>query len=113
VRGEGRLLNGVSTAIGRRARRRLRRLLEGVALETIETVDFEAWRLEVRSLAAAIALDETGGNLRKALLDEIRSEVEPPPADLSEEADLTPLVRHAPRALGLVHLAVRSWLDRL
>jgi len=113
VRGEGRLLNGVSTAISRRSRRRLRRLLEEVPLESIEAVEFDVWRLEVRSLAAAIALDETGVDLRDALLDEIRSEVEPPPADLSDEAELCALVRHAPRALGLVHLAVRTWLARL
>jgi len=113
VRGEGRLLNGVSTAISRRSRRRLRRLLEEVSLDRIESVDFEAWRLEVRSLAAAIALDETDGDLRTALLDEIRSEVEPSPGDLSPESDLTSLIRQAPRALGLVRLAVRSWLARL
>ena len=73
-------------AIRRRTRRRLRRIFEGVTLAEIDAVDFSAWRQEVRALAAQIALDACGGDLRSALVAMIEDETDPGGLDLPEAA---------------------------
>jgi hypothetical protein len=111
TRGGGQLVNAMSAALGRRARRRLRRLLSGVSLDAVAQVDFAAWRSEVRALAAAIALDESGGDLRTALVALACEASEDSPRDLPPSADLTPLVAACPEARALLHRSVRSWMD--
>jgi tetratricopeptide (TPR) repeat protein len=113
VQGDGRLVNAMSSAIGRRMRRRLRRILDGETLEAIAAVDFTAWRAEVRALAAAVALDETGGDLRTALAVLIAEESDHAVLDLPNSADLTPYVAAYPRAQSLLRRVVRSWLQTL
>jgi hypothetical protein len=113
VQGDGHLVNGMSSAIRRRARRRLRRILEGESLEVIAEVDFAAWRTEVRALAAAVALDETGGDLRTAFAVLICEESEHEFLDLPDGADLTPYVAAYPQARALLRRVVRTWLQSL
>ena len=114
VHGGGQLVNGLASAIGRRARRRLRRVLEGTSLEAITALDFTAWLAEVRALAAASVLDETHGDLRIALLACVVGRRPTPRADLpGAEADLTPLVAAHAEARALLARVVRSWLDRV
>jgi tetratricopeptide (TPR) repeat protein len=113
VRGGGQLVNGLASALGRRARRRLRRALEGTSPAAIAALDWGAWLAEVRTLAAAVALDETRGDLRTALLACLADDAERPADSLHEAADLTVLVSAHPEARSLLRRAVRAWLDLL
>jgi tetratricopeptide (TPR) repeat protein len=58
----------LSRRVGRRTRNKLRRALEGVGPSDVDGVDFEAWQRELQGLAAASAVDRTGGDLRSALI---------------------------------------------
>ena len=111
VHASGRFVNALTTALGRRARRGLRRLLEGVPLEALATVDFAAWRSELRGLAAAVALDETGGDLRTAFVA-LAAETGKRAAQLAPTADLSPLVAGSAEARSLLRRAIRAWLAR-
>jgi hypothetical protein len=113
VSGDGRLVNALSTTIRRRAARRARRILEGFSLDDVRAVDFAAWRTEVRALAAAVALERTGGDLRTALVAAgVGSEAEGEPAP-GPRADLTAFVQAHPSARALVRRAVLAWLEML
>jgi hypothetical protein len=107
----GRHVNALSTALGRRTRRALRRLLEGIPADAIAGVDFAAWRSELRALAAAVALDEIGGDLRTAIVA-LTAEASERAARLPESADLSPLVAASPEARSLLRRAIRAWLAR-
>ena len=111
--GSGSTLNAVSAELGRRARRRVRRVLEGRSFAEIRELDFAAWRREVRVLAAARAVDEAGCDLRTALLARIGEHSEHSVEEIGETADLTPLVAACPEALSLVRRAVRAWLQEV
>jgi tetratricopeptide (TPR) repeat protein len=58
----------LSRRVGRRTRNKLRRALEGLGPSDVDAVDFDAWQRELRGLAAASAVDRTGGDLRSALI---------------------------------------------
>ncbi len=108
--GDGRLVNALSDAIGRWARRRLRKALGTCAPEEIAEIDFGAWRSELRSLAHAEALDACGGELRTALCallqDAGRLTGTPP-----DDTDLTALVDAAPEARELLRRVTVAWSD--
>jgi hypothetical protein len=111
--GDGRVVNAVSTAIKRRLRRRLRRHLKDDSIEQIERIDFEDWRSEVRALAAAVAIDETGIDLRTALIALARDASEHRTEEISEKADLTAWATERPAANALLRQAIGSWLRQL
>jgi len=113
ARGDGHVVNAVSSAIKRRQRRRLQRHVEGVSIDEIDRIDFAQWRAEVRALAAAIALDETGLDLRAALIALARDASEHRSEEISEGADLTAWVTEKPAANALLRQATRSWLREL
>ncbi len=113
ARGDGHVVNAVSSAIKRRQRRRLRRHLEGVSLDEIDRVDFARWRDEVRALAAAIAVDESDIELRSALIALARDASEHRSEEISDGADLTAWVAERPAANALLRQAIRSWLRQL
>jgi hypothetical protein len=97
--------SALATALGRRTRRRLERVLQdrGATPRAIESIDFAAWRAELRALAAAEALRRTGETLRTALLALLADEPGRCPAP---EADLSPLVERCPEAQALVRRIV-------
>ena len=97
----------------RRARRRLRRALGEVSLEEIQAIDVAAWRSELRALAAATALDETGCDLRTALLALVCEASDRPASEIGETADLTHLTADCPEARGLLRRVARAWLGRI
>ena len=103
----------MSAALGRRARRRLRRILEERSFEEIRELDFSAWRRDVRVLAAARAVDSTGCDLRTALLALIAESSDRSADEIQETADLTPLIENCPEARSLVLRAVRAWLEEV
>ena len=106
----GRTLNALSSALGRRTRRRLRRILEDVSVEAIEAIDFAAWRAELRVVAAAQAVDATGGDLRAALVALLLDAEEPADDAFGVNSDLTPLVTGCPEARALLTRVVRAWM---
>ncbi|MCH7709597.1 MAG: tetratricopeptide repeat protein, partial [Myxococcales bacterium] len=57
----GTTLNALSESMGRMARRRVRRALGETSIESIAALDVDAWRCDLRSPAAATALDEGAG----------------------------------------------------
>ncbi len=111
--GDGRIVNAVSSAIKRRLRRRLKRHLGDHSMNEIEQVDFEDWRGEVRALAAAAAVDETGIDLRTALIALARDASAHCDEKISENANLTAWVTERPVANALLRQAIRSWLRQL
>ena len=113
ARGDGRIVNAVSSAIKRRLRRRLRRHLNDESMDAIDQVDFEKWRGEVRAVAAAMAIDETGIDLRTALIALARDASEHRDEKISDNADLTAWVTERPAANALLRQAIRSWLRQL
>ena len=113
IHGDGRLVNAMSSAIRRRLRRRIRKILAGESLERIAAVDFGAWRTEVRAIASALAIDAGGGDLRTALMALIAEESDHPARDLPADADLTPYVAAYPRAQSLMRRVVQSWIASL
>jgi hypothetical protein len=111
VRGDGQRVNALSSALGRRCRRRLRQILAGVSLDAVAAIDFAAWRNDVRALATAHALDEIGGDLRSALVALICASSDRSPGDLPPNANLAPLVAGCPEADVLLRRTLRLWLD--
>jgi len=108
--GDGRLINAVSDALGRWARRRVRKAMGSSSPEEIAEIDFVAWRGELRALAHAAALDACGGNLRAALcalLQDAGQLALPPP----DEVDLTPLVDGTPEARELLRRVAVAWSE--
>ncbi|HET6304177.1 MAG TPA: hypothetical protein VFG80_05290 [Myxococcota bacterium] len=105
--GEGPLGSALAAALGRRTRRRLERVLQdrGITAGALASIDFAAWRAELRALAAAEALRRTGETLRTALLALLGDEPGRRPAP---EADLGPLVERCPEARALVRRIVLS-----
>lgn len=113
VRGQGARVNALSTAIGRRTRRRLRRLLGETGLDAVQALDFAAWRRSLRALAAGQALVSARMGLREALVALLRDDEVPVPDALDEGADLTPYLREGTVARALVRLAVIGCLESL
>lgn len=67
LRGDGRLVNALAPQLGRAVRRRLREILGDTTPAEIAEIDFRAWRIALRDLANAVALDATRGDLQAAL----------------------------------------------
>jgi hypothetical protein len=113
VSGDGGLVNAISTAIKRRLRRRLRLHLKDESMDSLERVDFDAWREEIRAMASAIAVDETGIDLRVALTALTRANSDASSDELTPPADLTTWAAARPEANALLRQAIRSWLSQL
>ena len=113
VRGDGRRVNALSSALTRRLRRRLRGLLEGTSLRTVSTIDFAAWRQELRSLAAARVLAAGESDLRTALTALVHEDGAGPALEAREGDDISARVNASPQALALLRRIVRDWLAAL
>ncbi|MEE8475601.1 MAG: tetratricopeptide repeat protein, partial [Myxococcota bacterium] len=111
VRGDGQLVNALASSLGRRTRRRLKRILDQTSLEAVAGVDYSAWRRELHALATARTLDGIGGDLRTALVSLICGETDQSPRDLPPGADLTALIEGCPEADALLRLTLETWLE--
>jgi tetratricopeptide (TPR) repeat protein len=110
VSGDGHHVNALAEALGRRARRRLRKALGGATPEAIGAMDVAGWRAELRGLAAARALHETQTELRTALLGLLGNDLGRRPAP---EEDVSALVEGCPEASALLRRVVRGWIRTL
>ncbi len=113
VHGDGALVNSFSAALGWRSRRRLRRTLAGHSLEALCAVDISTWRMQVRTLAQAVALDDGGGDLRAALEGLVREAADGSIRDLGPSTDLTDLVSGTPAADCLLRRTLHAWMESL
>ncbi len=110
VHASGATLNALAEALGRRARRRVKGILGDVSLDAIQAIDFAAWRSELRALAAARAIDETGCDPRTALLALVCEASDRSASEITQTTDLTALVTNCPEARALLRWAIRAWI---
>jgi len=66
--GDSRYRDALDRAVGRWNRRKVRRIVEEIDAESIQSHDHAAWGHELRAMAAAQAIDRNGGDLRTVLL---------------------------------------------
>ena len=112
VSGHGNHVNALSASLGRRRRKKLRKILgEDASPADFAGVDFEAWRVELRALAAAEAIRRDGAPLRTALVALIAGT--DAAVDLGAEAQLAPQIEAEPAARALLQRLVDDWLARL
>lgn len=111
LHGDAQTVNRLSHELGRRARRRVRRELEGIEVSEIAETDFAAWRRELRTLAHACALDAVDGDLRLALCALLESDAELPAETARAEGDLIPAVDASPAATALLRHVLSVWLE--
>jgi hypothetical protein len=105
------LATAVEYAIGRRTRRKLRRILDGTSPELIRTIDFETWLASVRGLAAARALERSNATLRSALLQLSMTPEEA--AETEETDDLSARIAGAGKACDLLRQLEAAWCSEL
>ena len=98
-------------ALSRKARRKIRQALAGISLTRVRAVDMGAWRVALRGLAAALAVDAGRGDLRRALVALTRTGDEP--AENVETEDWTTRIQAQPVANELLRRVAASWCRTL
>jgi hypothetical protein len=112
VSGHAQLVNALSASLGRRRRKKLRKILgETAAPGDYADVDFEVWAVELRALAAAEVVRRDDAPLRTALVALIaETDAE---SDLGGDAPLGPHIEADPTARALLRRVIDDWLARL
>jgi len=119
VSAEGGLVNALASSLGRRARRRVRKALGEIDAAAIASIDFEAWRADLRGLASARVLESGGVEFRLALTAWLQSGDggDSAEGDAAErfppEADVSQLVATCPEALALLRSVISAWVEVL
>jgi tetratricopeptide (TPR) repeat protein len=113
VSADGDLVNALSSSLGRRARRRVRKALGEVDAKTIASIDFEAWRADLRGIASALALEASKAEFRVA----VTAWLQPGDGDdaqaIPPEADVSQLVAAHPEASALLRSVISAWVEVL
>jgi hypothetical protein len=112
VHGDGRRVNALSSAIGRRLRKRAKKLLEDTSLRSVSETDFAAWQSDLRAMAAASVLASGGSDLRSALIALVSEDGGGPLLEAREGDDIGARVAASPLAQALLRRIVRGWLGR-
>jgi tetratricopeptide (TPR) repeat protein len=110
---DGPHLHALDEALGRWSRRKIRKSLGETSVREIQSIDYEAWRQEVRDVGAAMALDASGGDLRGALVALTQREGEHGESAPPESANLTSLIKGSPPASSLLRRIVEIWCDQI
>jgi tetratricopeptide (TPR) repeat protein len=113
VHGDGALVNAFSGPVGWRNRRRFKRSLAGATSMSLAQVDYSEWRQEVRTLAHAMAVDESGGDLRAAFESLVCEGPDGAEREITPTTDLTALVEGTPPARRLLRRVLDVWLESL
>jgi hypothetical protein len=105
------LADRLDRSVGRWTRRKMRRSLDGTSLGQIRAIDAHTWRIAVRGLAAAVAVDATQGDLRNALvhLCSVSNDSSP----MAESDDLSARIGGSPDATELMRRVAASWCQQL
>jgi len=112
IQGEGRFVNALSSALKRKTRRRLRKMLGGVSIESIAGIDFRAWRSAVRAMAHSVAIDETRIEFGDVLVSLASQSTDGSTRDVTPGADLARLIEQSREAGALLRRAIGTWLSR-
>ncbi len=112
IQGDGRLVNALSSALKRRTRRRIRKILDGVSMESIARIDFRDWRIAVRAMAQSVAIDATRSEFGHTLIS-VASHSADDPSHKTPGADLGPLITQSREAAALLRRTIGTWLTRL
>ena len=113
IQGDGGLVNALSSAVKRRTRRRLSKVLEGVSREQIAAIDFSDWRIAVRAMAQSVAIDQTRIEFGEALTSVASRSADETPDDNTGAAALPQRVARSREAGALLRRAIGTWLNRL
>jgi tetratricopeptide (TPR) repeat protein len=113
VSGDGRIVNALANALGRRARKRLRRVLGETPAHEIAAIDFAAWRAELRGLASFAALASGVADLRTAFLAWVAADDPEGARLLTAEGDICPRVAMIPEARALLGRLIDAWIPHL
>ena len=110
---DGDLVNALSASLGRRARRRVRRILGEIDAAAIASIDFEAWRTEFRGMASAFAGFQGKAELRVAVTAWLRPSDGDDAQAIPPEADVSQLVAAHPEACALLRSLISAWVEVL
>jgi tetratricopeptide (TPR) repeat protein len=113
VSGDGRIVNALAQALGRRARKRLKRVLGETPAHEIAAIDFAAWRAELRGLASFAALASGGAELRTAFLAWVAADDPEGARLLTAEGDVCPRVAVIPEARALLARLIDAWIPHV
>jgi tetratricopeptide (TPR) repeat protein len=113
VSGDGRIVNALAQALGRRARKRLKRVLGETPAGEIAAIDFAAWRAELRGLASFAALASGTADLRTAFLAWVAADDPEGARLLSAEGDICPRVAVIPEARALLARLIEAWIPHV
>jgi hypothetical protein len=113
VSGDGRIVNALAEALGRRARKRLRRVLGETPAEAIAAIDFAAWRAELRGLASFAAVAGGSADLRTAFMAWVAPDDPEGARLLAAEADICPRVAVIPEAKALLARLIEAWVPHV
>ncbi len=110
VSGDGRVVNALVDALGRRTRRRLKRVLGETPARAIAEIDFPAWRAALRGLASAAALAESEIDLRSAFRAWVTGDTE---AERTTVGDLSPRIAASAEARALLVRLLDAWIQHV
>jgi hypothetical protein len=110
---DGPYLHVLDQSLGRWSRRKIRKTLAEISVREIQALDCDAWRTEVRLLAAGHALDDTEGDLRSALLALAGLDAPDGAATPTATADISALVAGSSLARRLLEQVVMFWCDEI
>jgi tetratricopeptide (TPR) repeat protein len=102
-------LHALDAALGRWARRKVRRTLGDIDVRDIQSIDYAAWRDALRVMAACAAIDASEIDLRAALLALMPAAGR----DAAETADLSARIDREPAARALLGRVVDAWCAEL
>ena len=113
VSGDGNLVNGLSAALGRRAKRRVRKALGEIQPEQIVEIDFDAWRAELRALASVVALEDGELEIRSGFLAWLHAADPDGARHIGDDGDLRELVAARPETRALLRRLTETWVSTL
>ncbi len=113
VSADGGLVNSLSSSLGRRARRRVRKTLGEIEAASIASIDFEAWRAALRGLASALAMESSQVDFRVALTAWLQPADGDDPQAIPPEADVSQRVAASPEASALLRSVIGAWVELL
>ena len=93
--GEARYRDALDLTLGRWTRRKVRRIFEETDQAAIDTVDHQRWGVELRSIAAAQAIDRNGGNLGAVLRALLIMESDDPSQPKTQNAEIATLASNS------------------
>ena len=99
--------------IGRWARRKLRKCLEGTDHDEVEKICWEDWWQSLRTASAAVALDRLESDLRCALLALSAENEDTGAEQLTESENIADRVRSREPAYALLRCVTRAWCAQI